>query len=1041
MSTVNPALQTYNSAYPFEVAFQNQYKGGKIPVIYIVDSNKDTQALQTIAVSIAPKQMQQYTFGGFKFTTSQKPMAASAATPSLAPPDCSLTPNAGQFNLAIAIRPGVLKSELVPQLSAVLQHSIQSTLGADNSCCVNGPLIRATDNSLVWYCAFEKNLDISNGLNFTLPGISANPGVGSRNTQIEFVFANLYLDDENHAFTYAQSLHVDIINHQGTSFAPLYFSVLGSDTLLNNSATPQKLSLYFETIGKVPIQFGPDTTFSFKFCYERASSHLMHLGTRSQVGGIEWDQHAVIAYNSANQMPSTTTGAPPASNPDFNGQFSTTPSGPDDDNNGAYEFSQCFHHLPAQDKDNPAYIGLHNAIENLGQQAEKSKNYYLSATGPAAIVKQQINHFMQTVGGWSSGTAPTAFLSQFKAIAEPYLDILYQNQSVIPTLSAFASNSNQANYGYFTRFIYQSCLNFESTMTTQLWDNCYSNLCQNYLKWGYSYNGQKIFIKDNYTGTVSSHTALNHYITNNDPTNASNRWNDSGFVSFMQTNFFNLIRALTALNPHRQFYFLGYSSVVPSRALYDFCYDVYIAYMEFAIQAHVPYLLDCTQGFTAIGWNNAYQQLQKTFSTEQQTTINSDDPAVYPRFSAIGPWLDNDFFQYVQQHLKTLTADIALYGDFILPCASVYDYFFANYQIWKNQQQLASTPQHLHFYIDPVSCIFNFANLHLSGDDGLVMLHIRVENLPGYWDSDFQLPIIKNSSTLHNDLCMPTGSAHIGDTLNVNGESTLAQTTISGATTLNQTLTVNSQSVFNDGLTVSKGFLTNNYNTQQLPSPQHDGGVAIAWNHSGGGAEANFYNVYNNASTSFTFSQITGNNNSRLLMSIEGNGQVQVAGRVLDKTGEVMPVGSIIAYGGQSVPTGWLACDGRPIDQQQYADLYNLVGANVPDLRSRFIVGAGQGNQLSHYNVAQTGGEENHALAQAEIPQHHHEFPGDDQLSQYVTQCGGSTISPIAYDAHSQLNGNAHIYTTGPGQGLHEGKGQAHNNLPPFYALIYIIKC
>jgi microcystin-dependent protein len=68
-------------------------------------------------------------------------------------------------------------------------------------------------------------------------------------------------------------------------------------------------------------------------------------------------------------------------------------------------------------------------------------------------------------------------------------------------------------------------------------------------------------------------------------------------------------------------------------------------------------------------------------------------------------------------------------------------------------------------------------------------------------------------------------------------------------------------------------------------------------------------------------------------------------GRYLDKTGDVQPVGSIIAFGGTTAPTGWLLCDGTSYSQGAYPDLYQVIAKNfggnatnfnVPDLRGRF---------------------------------------------------------------------------------------------------------
>ncbi|MCP4928197.1 MAG: tail fiber protein, partial [Gammaproteobacteria bacterium] len=49
-------------------------------------------------------------------------------------------------------------------------------------------------------------------------------------------------------------------------------------------------------------------------------------------------------------------------------------------------------------------------------------------------------------------------------------------------------------------------------------------------------------------------------------------------------------------------------------------------------------------------------------------------------------------------------------------------------------------------------------------------------------------------------------------------------------------------------------------------------------------------------------------------------------------------IGAIVAWANETVPSGWLECDGSPIPAQ-YADLIALVGTNTPDLRGEFVRG------------------------------------------------------------------------------------------------------
>jgi microcystin-dependent protein len=65
---------------------------------------------------------------------------------------------------------------------------------------------------------------------------------------------------------------------------------------------------------------------------------------------------------------------------------------------------------------------------------------------------------------------------------------------------------------------------------------------------------------------------------------------------------------------------------------------------------------------------------------------------------------------------------------------------------------------------------------------------------------------------------------------------------------------------------------------------------------------------------------------------------------------QVLPPGSLMAYGASTAPTGWLLCDGSAVSRTTYATLYGVIGTtwgagdttttfNVPDLRGQFVRG------------------------------------------------------------------------------------------------------
>jgi len=135
--------------------------------------------------------------------------------------------------------------------------------------------------------------------------------------------------------------------------------------------------------------------------------------------------------------------------------------------------------------------------------------------------------------------------------------------------------------------------------------------------------------------------------------------------------------------------------------------------------------------------------------------------------------------------------------------------------------------------------------------------------------------------------------------------------------------------------------------------------------------------------------------------------------------GNGMPKGGIIMWSGAlgQIPDGWALCDGTN---------------GTPDLRDRFVVGAG-----SSYAKGQTGGEPAHVLTVAEMPSHSHTLPGKILLAEQSSTGlnSGLTNSGLGYTKVGA------IYDSSPGASLpNTGGGQSHNNLPPYYALAFIMK-
>jgi hypothetical protein len=147
-------------------------------------------------------------------------------------------------------------------------------------------------------------------------------------------------------------------------------------------------------------------------------------------------------------------------------------------------------------------------------------------------------------------------------------------------------------------------------------------------------------------------------------------------------------------------------------------------------------------------------------------------------------------------------------------------------------------------------------------------------------------------------------------------------------------------------------------------------------------------------------------------------GIIGVAGT---STGTTIPTGMISLWYGSigSVPVGWYLCDGTN---------------GTPDLRDRFVVGAG-----TTYSVGVTGGSANAVLvshthtATVTDPGHIHQQKGNGNL----VPGGGSQI-PLGAILSASYTASA---TTGiTVANTTEGVSGTNANLPPYYALAYVMK-
>jgi len=222
-------------------------------------------------------------------------------------------------------------------------------------------------------------------------------------------------------------------------------------------------------------------------------------------------------------------------------------------------------------------------------------------------------------------------------------------------------------------------------------------------------------------------------------------------------------------------------------------------------------------------------------------------------------------------------------------------------------------------------------------------------------------------------------------------------------------------------------------------------------------------------------------------LRISNGGQIGLSGANYGSSGQVLtsqgsgsaaawttvigvPSGIIAVWSGSegSIPSGWYLCNGSN---------------STPDLRNRFIVGAGSG---SSYSVGDTGGSNTVTLSTSQIPAHSHTTnnhshnasvsdPGhghsvsvSDPGHQHNTSVTGAKLFPGNGGAHVPYGGSGgypgtHFNMSNANTGIsanasnantsisvstgnanpstnNTGGGGSHENRPPYYALCYIMK-
>ena len=160
-----------------------------------------------------------------------------------------------------------------------------------------------------------------------------------------------------------------------------------------------------------------------------------------------------------------------------------------------------------------------------------------------------------------------------------------------------------------------------------------------------------------------------------------------------------------------------------------------------------------------------------------------------------------------------------------------------------------------------------------------------------------------------------------------------------------------------------------------------------------------------------------------------------------------VPIGTIVMWPLENPPKGWLICNGQSCDKTgEFEKLFNVIGNKysdrdtpltkfkVPNLQARFPLGVSP-----DYTLGAIGGEEKVTLKKSQIPEHNHQLKeileskssgGEDWQGVNFNGGGSGEIKKFAVGAGGSF----------PKTENNTGGGLAHNNMPPYFPLNFIIK-
>jgi microcystin-dependent protein len=179
-----------------------------------------------------------------------------------------------------------------------------------------------------------------------------------------------------------------------------------------------------------------------------------------------------------------------------------------------------------------------------------------------------------------------------------------------------------------------------------------------------------------------------------------------------------------------------------------------------------------------------------------------------------------------------------------------------------------------------------------------------------------------------------------------------------------------------------------------------------------------------------------------------------------------VPTGTIVPFAGSSAPSGFYIADGSLKSRTTDAALFAIIGTTygvgdgsttfgLPNLLGKVVV-AMDAAETEFNALGKTGGEKTHILLSSEMPSHSHTATvtdpqhshGAGTFAVFQSTVAGGNVSGRASNVNTQgtvtglaVNGTSATSVTGVTvANANTGGDGAHNNLPPYISMPYIIK-